>query len=932
MRRALLCLSLLALALLMAAPAAQADFGVSKFSVQFTGPKGEAVTQAGSHPYAMTTQIAFESKEEGGTQVLEGAVKDVLLTQAKGFIGNPTAVPRCSDADFLTPAPPELDPAGGPLCSNASALGIATVELPKNPEGTTTYGGAIYNLVPPPGKAAKLGFWIAGFPVTVELGVAETPPFNIVGGPTNITQVTEVASSDFTLWGNPADPSHNPLRGHCVAADGQSRGECEAGASPVAFLTMPRSCEGQLTTAYAVDSWEDPGIRAPNGEADLEDPAWAHQTVPIGDPKGMSGCEKLGFGPEVGVRPTAAAAESASGLEVEISVHDENVKNPQAEATQADIEATEFALPAGVTVNPSAAEGLGVCSPEQFRQASLTAPGCPQAAKLGTLQVRTPVLEETLEGTFYLASQYENPFHSLLAAYLVIRNERLGIFVKLAAEITTDETTGQIVTRVREMPPFPLESVKVDLRSGPRAPLITPPTCGTYATQATLTPSSGAPPLRRSATFQITSGPNGAPCPGPTQPFAPGFEAGTLNNAASTYSPFYMRLTRQDGQQDITRFSATLPPGVTGKIAGLTQCPDANLAAAKQKSGREELASPSCPASSRLGSVLAGAGVGSALTYVPGSLYLAGPYNGAPLSVAAIVPAVAGPFDVGTIVTRVALNLNPATAQVEVDGAASDPIPHILEGIPLQVRDIRVTADRPQFTLNPTSCSVEQASAQIFGSSLAANPSARFQASSCASLGFSPKLSLSLKGGTRRGQHPALRSSVTYPYPSGPGYANIGKAVVTLPATEFIDNAHISNPCTRVQFNADACPPGSVLGSAKAVSPLLQAPLQGPVYFRSNGGERKLPDIVADLKGQFEIVLVGFVSSKDGRIRTTFANVPDAPVKSFELSLFGGKKGLLVNNTNLCAKKRHVTIQLTGQNGAPHDTNPAIGMSCPKGK
>lgn len=918
---------------LLLAPVARAEFGLSEFDVVFNGPEGEVATQAGSHPFSMTTSLHFISVIDGeGGEDIEEAAKDLILTQAPGFVGNPTAVPRCTTADFLT-AVPAVTPGQFlvPDCPDAAAVGVASVSISAAKGPATPAYGAVYNLEPPPGAAAKLGFWISGVPVALELSAEEDPPYSILGGPTNISQVLEVISSQFTLWGTPADPDHDSLRGRCLDnVTGGSNGKCPANISKVPFLTLPRSCSGPLKTLYRTDSWQQPGVFK-EGFAETQ---------------GMSGCGQLEFGPEVSVAPTTTAAESASGLDLRIDVADEGLKNPKGNA-QADIEATEFALPSGVTANPSAAEGLGVCTRAQFEAVSLTNPGCPDASTLGSLEVDTPILENhTLKGSFYLAQQddpstaepeAENPFDSLLAAYLVIRDAELGAVFKLPVEIETDESTGQIVTRVEDMPPYPLERVRVHLRSGARAPLVTPPTCGSYATEGLLYPSSGAEPLEVSSSFQITSGPGGGPCPPGVPPFQPGFQAGSANSAASAFSPFSMRLTRSDGQQDLTRFAATLPPGVTGKIAGIPKCADAAIEAAKAKTGRAELASPSCPASSLVGHVLGGAGVGSALTYVPGSLYLAGPYRGAPMSVVAIVPAVTGPFDVGTVVTRVGLNLNPDNARVEVDGAASDPIPHILKGIPLKLRDLRVETDRPAFTLNPTNCEPFATVAQIFGSG--ANPfnpgddtqltrSARYQASSCASLRFKPKLALRLKGGTKRNDHPALHATVTYPYPSGPGYANIGKAVVTLPPTEFIDNAHIKNPCTRVQFNANQCPPSSILGTAKAVSPLLDEPLAGRVYFRSNGGERLLPDVVVDLRGQFRFTAVFAVSSKHARIRTRLLNAPDAPVTSFHLNLFGGKRGLLVNSANLCAKKRRAKVNFVGQNGKTHNAKPLVKTSC----
>jgi hypothetical protein len=396
-----------------------------------------------------------------------------------------------------------------------------------------------------------------------------------------------------------------------------------------------------------------------------------------------------------------------------------------------------------------------------------------------------------------------------------------------------------------------------------------------------------------------------------------------------------MRFTRADGEQEITRFASTLPPGVLGKIAGVEKCSDTAIEQARGRNGREELASSSCPPSSRLGSVVAGAGVGSSLTYVEGTLYLAGPYAGSPLSVVAITPAVAGPFDLGTAVIREALTLNPVTAEVEVGGAASDPLPRILKGVPLHLRDLRILIDRPNFTLNATNCDPESLRATFFGSAAdllspaddaTASASDHYQASGCGKLKYRPKLSLKLLGGTRRGDHPAVKSVLT----PRTGNANTKRVVVTLPPTEQIDNAHISNPCTRVQFAAEACPKKSILGRARAVSPLLDAPLEGFVYFRSNGGERDLPDLVADLRGQFHIVLVGFIDSKRGRLRTTFANVPDAPITHFQLNLAGGKRGLLVNNRNLCGRKYRVKMRLTGQNGESRRVTPRLQTSCKK--
>ena len=402
-----------------------------------------------------------------------------------------------------------------------------------------------------------------------------------------------------------------------------------------------------------------------------------------------------------------------------------------------------------------------------------------------------------------------------------------------------------------------------------------------------------------------------------------------------------MRLTRHDGDQDLTRFSTVLPKGLVGRIAGVSQCSEAEIAQLRTKTGLEEKAHPSCPANSELGNTWAGAGVGSQLTYVPGKLYLAGPINGAPLSVVAVTPAVAGPFDVGVVVVREALTLDPVTGQVRVDGSKSDPIPHILAGIPLSVRDVRVMVDRPNFTLNPTNCSRFQVLATIGGGGIdpfsiaddtSVDVSSKFQAADCAALGFKPKLSLTLKGGTRRGDYQSLTAVVR----PRSGDANIGAAAVTLPHSAFLANEHIRTVCTRVQFAAGAgngvgCPPGSIYGRARAVTPLLDDPLEGPVYLRSSS--HPLPDVVVALHGLVDIELSGQTDSVNEGIRNTFASVPDAPASKFTLELFGGKKALIVNSRNLCqGSKQKATAHFTGQNGAVHDFRPVVQNSCKKAK
>jgi hypothetical protein len=925
MRRLWILAAIAALSLLACASPAAADFGLKNLKVTFEEEDGTPLTRAGAHPFAMTTSIAVNTKlvpdgaedpetgEPTDGEVPDGELRNLTIDQAVGLVGS-QKIPRCSMVEFST------RDKSYPACSDETAVGYAAVraEFGVIPVGTedVAWHVPVYNLEPADGAAATFGFIPGNVPITFDVVVDEEHPHNLEVRLRDTPQALLFYGSEVTLWGVPADPVHDTLRGKCVGEpatateDPVSKGSCPSTAPEVPLLTLPRSCKGPLSTLFAATSWQG---------------AFDEETVTTA---GMEGCAALPFEAGTSAEPTTAAGASPSGLDFGIEVEDEGLTDPEKDA-QADIVGVQVTLPPGMVANPSAAEGQGTCTEAQFAAASLDNLGCPGDSKLGTVEVSSPLLDVPLKGSLYLATPRENPFGSLLATYLVLREERYGIFIKQAGEIRPDPETGQLTSTFDDLPELPFSDLRVHFREGPRAPLATPSNCGTYTSQALLTPSSGNPSLLSTSSFQITAGPGGGPCIYGI-PFAPGFSAGSLNNTAGAFAPFYMRFTRSDGEGEITRLDATLPPGVVGKIAGLGRCSDQQVAGARGKSGKAELAQASCPADSEIGRVVAAAGVGPVLTEVSGKLYLAGPYGGHPLSVVSVVPAVAGPFDLGTVVVRSALDLNPDTAEVEVIGGASDPIPRILEGIPLAVRDLELYIDRPNFTLNATSCDEERAKATLFAGSISAALTQRYQAQGCGNLGFRPKLTLKLKGGTKRGQFPAVRSMLT----PRAGDANIDRAVVFLPPSEQIENAHINNPCTRVQFAAEACPKKSILGRAKAWTPLLDQPLEGNVYFRSNGGERELPDLVADLRGQFRIVLVGFIDTKGKRIRTTFANVPDAPVSRFALNLFGGKRGLLVNNRNLCKgkKKLRTKLRLTGQNGKIRFTEPVLKTSCKKGK
>lgn len=912
---------------------ASASFGLNSFDVTFTDSHGSEVTQAGAHPSTMTTSFGLNATETGeGGELPDEAPRAIDVEQIPGLVGDPNAVPTCATADFLT-AVTDAEGANIPNCPDSSAVGVVSVTLSSEIGASTVYG-AVYNLEPPPGVAAKLGFWVSGVPVPIELGVSESPPYEIVGGPNEISQVLGVLKSQFTLWGIPASPSHDSVRGRCIRpADGGSFDNCPAGIAEKPFLTLPRACNGPLTTSYEAFSWQG-GFDA--GSVQTHDN--------LGNPEGFGSCDRLAFEPSISTQPTSHSAESPSGLDVSVNVSDEGLRNATGTAGS-DIEKAEVTLPEGMTINPSQAEGLGVCTEAQVKAEtahSEPGDGCPEASKIGVVEVETPLLEgEVLRGALFVAKPYANPFDSLIALYMTVKDPARGIGLSLAGKVSPDPTTGQLVGTFgeagHELPQLPFSHFHLHFREGGRSPLVTPPHCGDFTAKAVFTPwAYPNHPIIRTSSFKVTSGVGGGPCPsGNTPPFSPGFEAGTLDNDAGSFSPSLLRLTRRDGDQDLTRFSATLPPGLVAKLAGTSECPDTAIAVAKAKTGDQELASPSCPASSLIGSVIAGAGVGPELTYVPGKIYLAGPFNGAPLSVVAVVPAVAGPFDVGDVVTRVALRIDPRTARVEADGAASDPIPHILAGIPLKVREIQVKVDKPKFTLNPTSCNPFAFGATLWGGGsnvfstsddMPISRSSRFQAASCASLGFRPQLALKLSGGTRRGAHPKLKG-IFHPRS---GDANLETLVLRLPHSAFLDQAHIRTICTRVQFTAKNCPPGAVYGKAKAFTPLLDTPLEGPVYLRSS--DHNLPDFVAALHGLIDVETVARIDSVHGGIRATFTEVPDAPISKVVVEMQGAKKGLIVNSTNLCRGSHRARATLLAHNAKTETTRPIVRASCPTGR
>ena len=895
---------------------AQAD--TSEYGIESVAAEVSSV-QAAAHP-DFTAELGLRKDPEGN---LPATTKDLRFELPPGLLANPAAVPTCSVAQLV--GTDVNDPSNETGCPQASQVGITEIQL-FAPSAPITLFEPIFNLEPRPGEPARFGFVAQFIPTFIDTEIEPGRGYAATAKVESISTLVPLLSATSTFWGVPADESHDAQRIsayealHNGGVPDTPTGKRHAGLVPTPYMLNPARCGVSGELGITATPYQLPGLHS-FMQASLSP---------------NTGCGLLEFEPSMTIAPTTSQAETGSGLDVNLSFPTDGYEHPNLPGGAIQRRA-EVTLPEGVTVNPSQAVGLGVCTEADFAKetaSSLPNEGCPETSKIGTVTAKSPLLEESAEGGLFIAKPKENPFGTLVALYLVLKIPERGVIVKLSGKVEPDPKTGELITTFGEpgyeIPQLPVSSFHLHFREGARSPLVTPPRCGTYESTATFTAWSGQV-VTTHPKFTISSGPNGAPCPSGTLPFKPGFEAGTLNNAASSFSPFYMRLTRNDGDQDLTKFSAALPPGVSGKLAGLTQCLDTSIESAKAKSGQAELASPSCSKSSEIGEVLAGAGVGQVLTYAKGKLYLAGPYNGAPLSVASIVPAVAGPFDVGTVVTRVALNVDPRTAVVSVDGSRSDPIPHILAGIPLKVRDVRVYANRPDFTLNPTNCDPFQSTAQIWGggndvfSPADDSPlsrSARFQAANCASLGFKPKLSLKLKGATGRGGHPAL-SGVYRPRKED---ANLKSLVLRLPRSAFLDQGHIRTICTRVQFVAKACPQAAIYGHATAYTPLLDQPLSGPVYLRSSN--HNLPDFVADLRGLVDIEAVARIDSKNGRIRASFEDVPDAPLSKVVVQMQGAKKGLIVNSTDLCAAPHRAILQMSAHNGKHRVLHPELKADC----
>lgn len=918
MKRLVLSLTTVLLtAVLLVQGAGAAEF--DKYALESTSAS-LSTSQAGAHPdFTATFRLTSES---GNPYAL---TRDIKVKLPPGLFGNPQAFPTCASLQLGTT--PEDS-----KCPPDSQVGVTEVTLGGRQAGT--FVDPIYNMSAPGGDVvARFGFFAAIYPGIINVRLDPTDD-SLLAAVESAPGAAELLGANTTFWGVPASPSHDFQRMTVAeAAAGTSPPNRKSSLPETPFMTNPTSCGLQREVGFTLTSYPLP-----------EAPTSLSASFPQ-----ITGCGSVGFHPQVAVKPTTEEATTGSGLDYELDLPTEGLEFSNL-LYDSETKRAEVVLPEGMTVNPSEAEGLGVCTEADLARETYNSPpntGCPETSKIGTVTAISPAIDRAAEGSLYIAAPYQNRFDSLLALYMVIKIPDRGVLVKIAGKVTPDPVTGRLTTVFDEIPPLPVASFRLHFREGARAPLVTPPTCGIYDTVSNFEPWSmpGGSVLRETP-FAITSGVDHGACPsGGTPPLTPGFVAGTVDNAAAHYSPFYLRIERKDNEQEITGFATKLAPGITGNLTNIPFCGESEIQHAREQTGAEAETSPACPVASQIGHTIAEAGVGSVLAQTQGGLYFAGPFAGAPFSVVSITSAKVGPFDLGTVVVRLPLQIDPLTAQVNIPSGPADQIPHIIKGIVIHLRSIRAYIDRDKFMLNPTSCEPMSISANVIGSGadfasatddVTAGVTDRYQGADCSNLAFKPTFKVSTSGKTSRQKGASLQVKLTYPKAPQGTQANIRSVKVSLPKQLPSRLTTLQHACTDAQFTANpaACPAGSRVGQATAVTPILPVAITGPAYFVSHGGA-KFPELVLVLQGYgITIELHGetFIS-KAGVTSSTFHAVPDQPVTSFQLTLPQGKNSALAANGNLCRAKLKMPTTFTAQNGAVVKQNtPITTTGCPKHK
>jgi hypothetical protein len=883
-------------------------FGFSRASAELLKADGSEVTQAGADPADFTTSLRWKSfSAPYGDSAVTAAVehaKDVTGHLPPGLIGNPSATPALCTTDQLS--------VGGapatnvPVCPTESQVGIAHIIVTFGPNVVQSFIVPLYNMVAPYGVATELGFRTFKTNILLQASVRTADHGIDVTSYESSTSVP-FFGADITVWGVPTDPSHDRYRGQCMESvyGGPDGSVCTAQSPRRAFLRMPTSCSGEpLEFGAESNSYEHPDTFA---------------SVSFTGPM-VTGCNLVPFAPSITVQPTGTAASSPTGVNVKLSMPQSAGPDGLAEA---DLKKAIVTLPEGMAINPSSADGLQACDDGHLRLGSNTPADCPDGSKIGTVLLHTQLIPNPIEGSIYVRTQNSSDPSSgeMFRLAIELRDDSHGLDFKLPGQIQANPRTGRLTTTFDENPQFPFEDITLQFKSGARAPLVTPASCSTQRTEANLYPwARPDTPVTRSSSFTLTSGAEGTPCVA-QEGFSPGFNAGVSSVQAGGFTPFLVTFTRKDSDQSMQRVSVKMPEGLLGSLVGLPLCGEAQANAG------------TCSQASEIGSVMAGAGAGPTPFYVTGGhVYMTGPYEGAPFGLSVVVPAKAGPFDLGTVVVRSKVEVDSRTARLTV---TTDPLPQIVGGVPVNLRLVNVTIDRPSFTYNPTDCDPSTVSGTITGGQGAlAAVSNRFQVTNCGALSFKPKFAVTTSAKTSRANGASLDAKLSYP--KNLGQANIARVRVSLPKQLPSRLTTLQKACAAQTFetNPAACSPASRIGTVTATTPVLPVTLAGPVYFVSHGGEA-FPDLVIVLQGYGVTVdLVGttFIS-KAGITSTAFKTVPDVPVGSFELKLPQGPYSALAANGDLCKTKLKMPTAFIAQDGAEiHQTTVIKTAGCTKSK
>jgi hypothetical protein len=917
-------------------------FGIARFTMQTTQtrqvPHGPGIpgsgfvnepytfTQAGGHPYALTSTLEFASEEVGTDHSLVPTrdPRDMIIDLPPGLSADPLAVSRCRLAQAVA----------GKSCPVDSQVGVFVLRF-----ASKAMLGPIVDLTPEAGRSAELGLetpFKVMFPLTGH--VVRTPQgygLSIVG---NGLPALSVVSVETTLWGVPAATVHDPQRGlSCTAGDVNQQWSCQGGGvpsgeAPVAFLTMPSDCSAGPQTGIAwADSWEEPG-RYEQGRS----------TLP-----GMTGCDLLPFDPEIEVKPDTLLADEPVGVSVGIGVH--QTESPQEVATP-QLRGATVTLPQGVSISPGVADGVQACkqtgregidiptglnaSGEPLKpgeigegeEAGLSgeprlAPGhCPEASTVGAAEALTPLLPSPIKGRVYLATpgcggpgqgsctEEDAVDGNLYRLYVElggsgVRDE--GVNIKVEGKVEANPATGQLTVKLMENPQLPLSQLNIDLGGGPRALLDNPATCGPARTTSDLEPWSapGTTPAPESLFMPGTSDADPSSfydvtgcASSPT--LNPGMLAGTLTSQAGAFSAFTFSVTRSDREPYLSRLQLRTPPGLSAMLSSVPLCEGVLANTGK------------CPEASRIGSTLVASGAGSHPYEMPGRIYLTAGYEGAPFGLSIVTDAVAGPLNLGLVVIRAQINIDPETSALTI---TSDPLPQIVLGIPLRLQRVTLNIDRPGFMFNPTNCKAQQVTATIAGAQGAtAHASNPFAAGGCKSLAFKPNLEASTSAHTSYTNGASLDMRLTFPNVEQGAEANLAQIKVALPRQLPSRLTTLQNACPDTTFHADpsACPKASIVGIARARTPVLPVELAGPVYFVSHG-RNAFPSPIVVLQGDgVRLDLLGStVIDKTGIASVAFKATPDVPVASLELYLPQGPHSVLSANTSLCALRKTVTVK-----------------------